>query len=378
MNETWGPPIKNRFGRVLEPASPSISGHPSTINNLSPQYSVRKRQSEDAAPAPQPEGSSRYTVRKRQSGSPPKEARPDKKLKKQHKRYTAPTFEEMASATSNSSSILSSSSSPVGTDERCPDVETPVQPRRRIVLLPPKPELPDGHSCARCGGEAGSEGLYACKLCCRKAFCGTVCQVKNKQSFCSQRCRRQQSIKADSRDSGISPKTTSPTDGSGSLDDAHDSPSERKEQKAKQRRFEKKCDEARLQQGRENCRIMAYRIAPTGRSIDYQVHYQSSSRRERRWVAATCLQGKDWTQKIEEFWKSSQESRRDRMCLELPEGVDRPEPGPFEIRVLNADFSNGRDLCFDVRYFESLEPGEQRFTMAEDLSSAFDDAIEDY
>lgn len=161
MNETWGPPIKDQDGNVIPvcegPMSPRA--RPTSLKQLTPQYSNRKRR----------------------GITPPEDVPPHKKAKKsikQHKKLTAPGNADIRAAHDGDNRIPSESEN------------SSYEGKKKLVLVPPTRPEP-GKTCARCDGVPTEFGyLLACPLCYRNAYCSVYCKSirATSRKICSDIC----------------------------------------------------------------------------------------------------------------------------------------------------------------------------------------------
>ena len=283
MNETWGPPIKIYTG--------------GEYGKLSPQYSGGKRRS-DSEP---------------DCGTPTKK----RMLKKEHKKFTSPASSEVNWVRAGTLADV---------EQRHPEDPTPTSTTRKLVLLPPKPFEPDGRRCARCRREQDRGAMYVCLACGRKAFCGRECQQKLATTWCSLACEGE-NPRHFARSNNVSPESDESSRsllkaevmsnlGARNNDGVHDedvdmegmgfmSPEEIEEQRKAMKIFKQKKEihalERQLQAYSETYFITAYRIVGNGRSLSYHVCRRGPKNTSRSWVPAINMNGKEWTQKMQQF-----------------------------------------------------------------------------
>lgn len=146
MKETWGPPIKTVDGKIAT----AYEGQPpegyasNFLHQLTPQYSHRKRR----------------------GTTPPPSEQPKKKAKKEHKKFLAPGGVDMVregTAGSDASGSKLESSPSLG--------------MKKLSLLPPMPDGPNGVTCVRCNGAPlVLNKLLRCPKCARLAYCSMTCK----------------------------------------------------------------------------------------------------------------------------------------------------------------------------------------------------------
>ena len=333
MNETWGPPIKDQNGK---PAKRYTAGtgdgqkNSSQLQRLTPQYSRRKRR----------------------GNTPPDDLPPKKKLKKAHKKFTAPLSGEG---------------------------------QKKLVLLPPKPPVPDGRSCVRCKGLSRSFGrLTECFKCHRAAFCGNRCRSKQGERSCSSLCASETLSNHQAEDEAIwsglaavsnihktdvDMKDTS--ESSGKEDSDSDSTPSPDSDEDGELRFEEA----------EGWNIINFEISKNGRLLNYVLQCVETAHPSL--YAAEYMFGREWDEKIFWFWRYNKDAARRRAAMEKPFGnVEKAPDSLFGKYILSARFDDDRHLDFNTRDIEGREPDEDGeytlFELAADLGPQWDEAIELY
>lgn len=378
LNETWGPPIKDASGNIVEP--PELDDepdHPSHIGRLSAQYSGRKRHSNGPLP-----------------GKPPR-----KQLKKKHKRYTWPANSEIECVRPDFLDRVNA----------IEDIKSKHQ-KRQLIIHPPKPKEPTDRVCTRCGKKCYRQLMLACPQCFRMVYCSLRCREKRDRAFCSQNCEEENSLRSDDQEllhvldpaSYDSSSSTSSGDGAigeDELSTASDSPrdgasnegvdrdstlgvsaSEIEEQVKAIEEFERGKRQRELHEQIDDLEIADYRIIHKGRTLQYEIVNTKDS--VRRWLDATDLHAPEWTKKMSDFWYNNSDNATTRRFLEDPDGDKGFEPAPFGRFILKAEFSRERDIVFDLRAFERATPEgwedrEYWFTSHE-LGPEWDDPIRTY
>ena len=371
MKEMWGPPVKDERGRIMQ----------------------LRRQS------PQSVGYKRLSV------SPPEGQRSTKKLrllkmkplKKQHRRFTSPANSEIPCVTPGS---------PMNLDQQQLDRLASASRKKRLVLLPPKPEQPGGRICSRCGHLGEDGGMFACFKCGRCTYCSASCQEKRKDDFCTQFCTLENWSKAYSESLSGSSRSPAPDKDpedrrgiSGAADALNDqiggayedtddvmdmSAVGLEEQKKAMKEWEQKAfnrEQQRCHQDSEDdWSVVDYNFTEKWRSLEYLLRHDTSGKEA--WAKGINLLGRRWTEKMQGFWYNNEETAGIRCYLEHPDGGDEIEPGPFGRFILKAEFPSEREIVLDVRDFERHRPNndsdEAHWLLASDLGPEWDSALDAY
>ena len=315
MNETWGPPIKDKHGTVV-----SVE-----MGTLSPHYGNRKRRG--------------ITPPESEDSSPPK------KLKKTHKKLTAPGSDDVLGVRGGRS----------GTAE--PSVK-----QKKVVLLPPRPAAPDGKSCVSCEHTPEGGCLWYCMLCKRAAFCSIACTVKQCRQACSAICQSESEGGDTKRDKAPGGRADSPSSlpdlepdkESGSSSSADDP--NRDTMPPRRPPEDDEGTEAELRDFL-TWDIVDFRIDKTGRVLIFVLRNVRNG--ETKSLPAVQMLSDEWGVRIDDFWVENDEANWKREVYEHPFGNMEHEPGsPFERRILNVRIDEGRFLDFNVRNFEQRLPDE--------------------
>jgi hypothetical protein len=293
-----------------------------------------------------------YSRRKRRGNTPPDDLPPKKKLKKTHKKFTAALSGEG---------------------------------EKKLVLLPPKPPVPDGRSCVRCGGLSRSFGRLAeCFKCHRPAFCGHECRAKQAERPCSSSCASETHPNHHAEDEGISsgPAASSNIDktdfakedefrSSGESDsDSDATPSPDRDEFG---------EPIFMEAG--DWDIIDFEISKSGRLLYYVL--QSPSTAGTTSYAAEYMFGREWDKTIFRFWLYNKDAAKRRAGIERPFGNVDQEPGSrFGRFIWSARFDDNRYIDFNTRDFEQREQDEDgectEFQLGAGLGPEWDEAIELY
>ena len=367
MNETWGGPIRGR---------PRRGG----VRRLSAQYGGGRTNG-----GGQPQSQSPGKRRSREEAASPS---PKKKLKKQHKKFTAPQMERDG-----------------------------VSGRSIILHGPRRPPQADA-VCSVCRVKQGEGGkqLFVCPGCQQNAYCSRECQREHAawhEPQCKAPWRRSSdaaegmlnlSIRNDQEDyaegsrtvldrgdhfrlnsffdnpdqSGVDPMTLSDEYESDEEMDSSDSDEEHESLMADPRNYAHD-DEEMVGAGALSEKILGMRRTEDGRGIEYGVG-QAGIIQQYLHADGDYFEDVAWNAEITDFWGRTEDSRRTLRLLQSPElgNVVAHEPGPWSRFIVRARLrDHGRELWFDVREFERLNgPDQVHDEYGEGLGEEWQEAID--
>jgi len=332
LNKTWGPPIRDRAGKILlKLAHADETRHPSLVGALTSTYGGHKRHSDSEL----------------------SQSRAVKKPKKKHKRYTWP-----ADAGARHQQPLNDLHTAAG---KGPSKSSNIKTGRKVVLLPPKPPLCDD-GCANCAKKASKSSKWACHKCYRFSYRSAECRNNCKGQYCCEGClddagdtlipsmadaRRCLQLEADP---GHKSKVHANNETAGK-DNTEPRLSSRaaNEQVQAMQQIERKRLKGALNDFVAAHVIINWQISRNGRVLQYGVQNVETGRQT--WCNAFDLRGAKWDKKMAAFWKAD-ENARVRDILENPDGEHRIEPGPFGQFICRADIIDDRAIMFEIRDFE--------------------------